>query len=178
MVSKIIPAVRVEIKQSTLLKGQVGVFAVRPLKKGSIIFCGEHFSKGSMIPWKEFSRFDQITKQKILDFCPATPEGFFAPHDFNYLSIAWYLNHSCNPNVGFNNQDDFVAIRNIKKGEELCWDYGYDECNPRFKMKCFCGQIDCRGYITGNDWEKLSKDKQRYFYFSPKLKQYLSKQKI
>jgi len=168
----------IEIKPSKILKNEVGVFVTRNIKKDSVLVDAKHFSDIIRIKWKEFKKFDPITRKKIIDFCPATPEGFFAPSDLNYISVAWHLNHGCNPNVGFNKKYDFVAMRNIKKGEELYWDYGFDETNPKFKLKCMCGSKNCRKTITGNDWVKLMNDSRKYSYFSPKLKDFIKKQKL
>lgn len=174
-IDKILPPVRIEIRPSKLLPGEVGMFAVRPLKKDSIVIDAKHYSGLRLISWKDFKKFDAITREKIMGYCPGTPEGFFAPKDLNYLSIAWHMNHSCNPNIGFSANDDFIAMRNIKAGEELCWDYGFDEPNPAFKMSCKCGQRSCRKVVTGNDWKVLMKDKKKYHYFSPRLKKFIAR---
>ncbi len=34
-----------------------------------------------------------------------------------------YINHSCNPNAGFKGQIFMVAMRKIKRGEEITYDY-------------------------------------------------------
>ncbi len=34
-----------------------------------------------------------------------------------------FMNHSCNPNVGYKGQITFVAMRNIRTGEELAFDW-------------------------------------------------------
>jgi hypothetical protein len=134
---QILNPVRIEIRPSKFLKGEVGVFSTRVIPKDGIVIDANHFHDIKFISWKIFNSFDKVTKNKIIGFCPATPDGFYAPTDLNYMSIAWHMNHTCNPNVGFNDKDDFVAMRKIKKGEELSWDYGYDETNPKFKMSCF-----------------------------------------
>lgn len=173
--SKLRPVI-IEIKPSKITKGGVGVFATRQLKKDSVVIPAEHFSNIRFISWKDFKTLDKITKSKVMDYCPATPKGFYAPPDLNFLSIAWHMNHSCNPNIGFNSTDDFVAMRNIKKGEELSWDYGFDESNPKFKMSCVCNSHGCRRKVTGNDWKILMNDKTKYGYFSPKLKGFIKEQ--
>lgn len=67
-----------------------------------------------------------------------------------------YVNHSCNGNAWYENDDLLVAMRDIKKGEEICYDYVLTENNPEFILaeKCLCGGIDCRGIVTGHDWKK------------------------
>ena len=52
-------------------------------------------------------------------------------------------NPACGIEVGFNAVDNFVAMRLIKRGKELCWDYGFAETNPKFRMKCRCGTAVC-----------------------------------
>ena len=94
-------------------------------------------------------------KEKIDNFCIGTPQGFFPPdeYDFNKLSIEWFMNHSCDGNVGFDEWGDFVAIKEIESGNEMTYDYALSESNPLFKMECKCGNKNCRKIITGNDWK-------------------------
>lgn len=72
---------------------------------------------------------------------------------------AKYLNHSCNPNLGVRSCNaegvDFVALRNIKEGEEITFDYAMTEFrhfprpNPQdeFDLTCHCGSQNCRGRL-------------------------------
>lgn len=64
-------------------------------------------------------------------------------------SGAEFINHSCNPNlrVRFHGKRVFyVAIRRIKKGEELTIDYNFDPSDdPVF---CLCKTKQCRGTIN------------------------------
>src|SRR3989338_2964153 len=172
-----LPYVRIEIRQSTMIPQQIGLFSLRKVSGGEVLIDASVYSDIHLLPKESFDSLDQITKQKILGFCPSGPDGFDIPTDLNCISIAWYMNHSCNPNIGFNDSYDFVAIRNIDEGEELSWDYGYDEHNPDFKMNCLCGSEKCRKIITGNDWKILMKDGGKYPFFSPKLKEFINIQK-
>jgi hypothetical protein len=73
---------------------------------------------------------------------------------------AKYINHSCAPNCEIENDGEhiwIVAIRDIKKGEELFYNYGYDmedfEDTP-----CRCGAENCIGYIVGEQhWSEVKK---------------------
>lgn len=60
---------------------------------------------------------------------------------------AYYLNHSCNPNSGIRDKVVIVAMRDIKKGEEITLDYSITEADPNWKMKCKCGNRNCRSII-------------------------------
>jgi len=151
----------------------VGVFAVRQISKGQIIAEGVNEKDyHDLVPWQKIKFLDDDIKKKINDFCLGTPEGFFPPedNDFNKLSIEWHMNHSCNGNVGFNENSDFVVIRDIEKGEELTYDYGLAESNPKFSMKCKCGKSNCRHLITGNDWKDSGFSKKNLDHMLPKLR--------
>ncbi len=45
------------------------------------------------------------------------------PKNFNQLTPSWYLNHSDHPNVAFDSNDEFFALRDIRANEELTVDY-------------------------------------------------------
>jgi hypothetical protein len=71
-----------------------------------------------------------------------------------------YLNHSCDPNVGVLGFFDFVAMRDIKAGEELTTDYAMqDDSNWVVPGgACLCGSEKCRGDIV--PYRKLSDDEK------------------
>ncbi len=79
--------------------------------------------------------------------------------------IKLYNNHSCSPNCGMRGDIVFVAINNIKKGEELVVDYAFID-NEDYRFRCNCGSADCRKIITGFDWQIESVQKKynkKYF---------------
>ena len=76
--------------------------------------------------------------------------------DLKY-NTARLINHSCNPNCEVDGKGLklwIIAIRDIKIGEELSYDYGfgYDEDYKQFV--CKCGAKNCVGYIVreGSRW--------------------------
>lgn len=78
---------------------------------------------------------------------------------------AHLLNHSCDPNLGIKRNQfggyNFAAIRTIKPGEELCWDYAMTEYISIAVNYCRCGSQHCRKTIRG--WKCLSGTlKKRY----------------
>jgi len=144
----------VEIRPSTMLPGQVGLFAARPLRKGDIVVPASDFSE-ILVPLTVIRRADAITRRKIHAHCGHTPTACWLPRhrDLNRLSIQWYMHHSCNPNVGFDQRNNFVALRPLAAGEELVHDFGALHDNPRWRMNCNCGESTCRHIITGKDWQ-------------------------
>ena len=167
------PKVLIELRPSKVAKGGVGVFAVTNIRKGERIAGGINEEDYKLLnAWDNLKRFDRDVRNKIRDFCIGTPQGFIPPEDldFNKLSIEWYFNHSCNGNVGFNESGDFVASKNIKKGDELTYDYGLAESNPSFRMACKCDAKNCRQIITGNDWKKEEFRRKNLGYMLPRLR--------
>lgn len=162
MGEKIITQVEMIILRETIIKlapsdiAGIGVFAAKDISKGEIIADGIHEEDyKSLVLWSQVTGFDKDLKESIKSFCIGTPEGFFPPPEgsFDNLSVEWYINHSCAGNIGFNNTGDFTALRDIKKGDELTYDYGLAESNPDFSMICDCGSPNCRRLISGNDWK-------------------------
>lgn len=79
-----------------------------------------------------------------------------------------YLNHSCDPNLGFVGQIAFHAMRDIAAGEELSFDYATGD-DDDWAMDCTCGSACCRKRITGHDW-KIPELQHKYAdWFSPYL---------
>jgi uncharacterized protein len=131
-----------------------GAFATRDIKKGERIveYKGEHISN------KEADRRYPIPKpgehhhtflfELDDDTCvDASRHG----------NSARFINHSCDPNCEPEIEDGHIyihALKNIKKGEELVYDYHYilDEPHSAATKKlypCACGAANCRGTILG-----------------------------
>lgn len=75
---------------------------------------------------------------------------------------ARFINHSCETNCEAVNYDDeevwIEATRDIKKGDELSYNYGFDE--PDAYFPCFCGSKNCRGWIVSEDYEFSEGEKE------------------
>ena len=102
----------------------VGVFAIRPIKKGTHIFHGDD----DEIVWVEKSQLRGLPreiKRLYQDFSIVRRKGnvYGCPENFNRLTVAWYLNCSPHPNVRCDAEYRFFALRDIEAGEELTVDY-------------------------------------------------------
>ena len=77
----------------------------------------------------------------------------------NYI-ISWdiekYLNHSCNSNRLTTGYGFEIAVRDIKRDEELTDDYG--ALNMDYDFHCKCGSHNCRSSISRRDFKKYSKE--------------------
>ena len=65
-----------------------------------------------------------------------------------------FINHSCEPNMGFKAAGVFVAMRDIKRGDELTADYSMSEINDygyNWTIECLCKIRSCRKKISNTD---------------------------
>jgi SET domain-containing protein len=97
----------------------------------------------------------------------------YTPIHRDQLSIAEYLNHSCDPNCGFRGQLDLVAIRNIERGDEISIDYAMAVTTDLFlfKTRCMCNAVACRKRLTSNDWKIPALQKRYRGYFQPYIQE-------
>ncbi|KAF7829798.1 histone-lysine N-methyltransferase ASHH2 isoform X1 [Senna tora] len=73
-------------------------------------------------------------------------------------NLGRFINHSCDPNcrtekwmVNGEICIGLFALRDIKQGEEVTFDYNYVRVFGAAAKKCHCGSPLCRGYIGGGD---------------------------
>ena len=74
---------------------------------------------------------------------------------------ARYINHSCDPNCEVHKTSRtiwIVALRDLKAGEELAFNYGY-ELDDEMAQPCTCGAEHCCGYILAPQYQGVVKHK-------------------
>ncbi len=79
-----------------------------------------------------------------------------------------YSNHSCNANLGMRGEITFVALRDIRAGEELTHDWATTD-DDDYSVQCNCGSAQCRGTLTGKDWQRPGLQERYAGYFSAYL---------
>ncbi len=80
-----------------------------------------------------------------------------------------YINHSCDPNLGFKDSFSLISMRSISPGEEVTFDYAMCDSEPFDEFICKCGSTACRGKVTGDDWSLADVQKKYNGWFSPYL---------
>jgi SET domain-containing protein len=144
-----------------------GLFAVQAIKKGEIVAVkgGHIFNRKTLEAIQADLGAAEIQISEDLFIGPLTKgerEGSMI-----------FSNHSCDPNIGVRGQVVFVAMRNIKAGEELTHDWAMTD-DDTYEMACHCGAKTCRKIITGKDWRR--KDLQQKYagyiswYLTEKIK--------
>jgi len=86
-----------------------------------------------------------------------------------------YSNHSCNPNLGMRGEITFVAMRDIRTGEELTHDCATTD-DDDYSVECQCGAPNCRQILTGKDWQRAELQKRYAGYFSAYLAEKIARQ--
>ena len=141
-----------------------GIVATKNIKKGTKIieYVGEKVTRA------EGNRRSENRIKKYLNSSKTGSVYIFELNSkfdidgsFSY-NKARYINHSCNPNCEVDIIKDQIwisSIKNIKKGEELNYDYGYEFDKDDYKdHKCKCGSKICIGFIiSSDDWPKYKK---------------------
>jgi hypothetical protein len=145
-----------------------GVFALQDLAEGETLI--EYV--GEVISWDEAQdRHPHDPKDPNHTFYFHVNEDRVIDALFGGNSSRW-INHSCNPNCEADEDNDRIfikAIRNIKAGEELNYDYGLIIDEPYTKKlkaeyPCWCGAKNCRGTLLSpkerKDTPKTPKQKK------------------
>jgi SET domain-containing protein len=126
-----------------------GVYAIRPIKEGDTVL--EY--KGEIITWKKAQRLHpHDPNQPNHTFYFHLDDGHVIDAKYRGNSARW-INHSCEPNLEANQEGYRVfltALRDIKVGEELSYDYGLMiDGRKTQKLKkeyaCLCSAANCRG---------------------------------
>ena len=111
---------------------------------------------------------ERISKAESLRRCEVNNESIFALNSEQDLdgNVAWnparLINHSCTPNCEAQMEDEriwIVARRDIRPGEEITFNYGYDLEDYR-DYPCRCGSPDCVGYIVAEEFSEHVRARQ------------------
>jgi len=144
------------IIKDVLNKGR-GVFANRDFKKGEVVIVGQPIE----IPKSRTMTSLQVDWDKHVELDEP----------------ACVTNHSCDPNLGVRNNTydgyTFHALREIKSGTELTWNYNTTEYISIAVSTCHCGAHNCRGKTLGF---KFLEDEIRNLYGNY-IANYLKEQK-
>src|SRR6476660_10058424 len=137
-----------------------GLFATTEITKGEIVA-----AKGGHIVDRKTLR-DKITPRLGPVEIQIDDDLFIAPvtDEERELSML-YSNHSCYPNLGMRGEITFVAMRDIRAGEELTHDWAMTD-DDDYSLMCNCGVPDCRKILTGKDWQRPDLQRRYAGYFS------------
>jgi uncharacterized protein len=153
---------------ASLIEGR-GLLAVAPISAGELVAI-----KGGHIVTTDALR---ALPERLQNSEIQIADGFHlvALENDEYEPVMLFINHSCEPNVGFAGNIVLVAMRDVSPGEELTTDYAlFDDYDGQ--MECRCGTPSCRGSIDGRDWQRPDLQRRYGSYFSSYLLSRMSRQ--
>ncbi len=149
-----------KIKKSKIDKN--GLYANRDIKKGTKII--EY--KGKIISVKQSETDPKFDNGRAI-YLFNLNKKYDLDGDFKF-NTARLINHSCDPNCevfGSGLKVFVYAMKNIKKGDELSYDYGFSYDSDYKQFPCKCRSKNCIGFIVreGSRWRiKRLKKKSNY----------------
>lgn len=122
----------------------MGIFARRDIPQGSCVieYLGERVSKAESLRRRKQGNFfvfivtDQFDLDGAVEWNPAR-----------------FINHSCTPNCDAQMEEEhiwIIARRDIRAGEELSFNYGYDLQDYEDHL-CRCGSPECLGFMVAEE---------------------------
>ena len=136
-----------------------GLYAATNIKKNTKII--EY--KGKIITVKETETNPKFDNDKAI-YLFNLNKKYDLDGDFKY-NTARLINHSCDPNCevdGVGLKLWIYAVKDIKKNEELTYDYGFSFDKDYKDFPCRCGAKKCVGFIVNSQsrW-RIKKSKKR-----------------
>mgnify|MGYP003952485609 CR=1 FL=1 len=122
-----------------------GIYAIEPIHKGSIVWAPEE--NAQILSWTAICNLPKSQKESFLKY------GFQCGDDqfSNPCDISRHINHSCNPNCGWNPYFRLVAIKDILASEQATYDYSSNDFDIPFRFECNCQELNCRLIISNRD---------------------------
>jgi len=147
------------VKKSNIDRNGKGLYATQDIKEGTRIidYVGKIITKKQT---EESERFDNSKPIYLFNL----NNRYDLDGDVK-SNIARLINHSCSNNCDYEGKGLklwVVAIKNIKKNEELTCDYGFSYDSDYKQFPCKCSSKNCVGYIVreGSRWRINNKFKK------------------
>lgn len=124
------------------------IYVAETGRMGKGVFAAKDFEPEEPILYIE----GEVVETDTLWECAEDVQDHWFPFDHNryvFPQAPWtFLNHSCEPNAGIKNNRLIIAIRSIRKGDQVFIDYAMNS-NDDWTMECHCCSDRCRK-IVGN----------------------------
>jgi len=153
----------IEVREVTFAgEKHSGLYASEFIPKGTVIYENDPLElETRSITRADLNLIDDGTRKRWWIYCWQLEENRYSgPRLDMNLDDALprdalnYLNHSCDPNVGYDGDDCLVALRDIHQNEAITYDYAMSETDPEAfpEFECECNSYNCRGVIKPTDY--------------------------
>lgn len=117
---------KLRLKPSKVCDG-VGLFSIMEIKEGEVIL-DDVTADDVYIWWDEIPDLREEVKNYLNSMCNSDRDGLYLSRTPNNINLAYFVNHSDNPNVFHDLElDRFIAIKDIGVDEEIVCVYNEDE---------------------------------------------------
>lgn len=152
-----------------------GLFTTYDINAGELI-CN---LQGEIITIPELKRRYSKGIERICDPIQVS-ERLYLDLDKPYV----YLNHSCEPNAAIVKDVTLMALKHIKRNEEITFDYSTTEwtCDKfggdfkEWDMDCNCGTSKCRGIVT--QFSLLPQKVRMYYHARSALQDFILRKSV
>jgi hypothetical protein len=132
----------IQVRDQDTIQGR-GLFASRLLPEGTIL-------------WRLTEAPGTYVTPAQLRQLPETEQNLAYWHRDRYFLAAdgsEYMNHSCDPNTPWVDDETLAASCDILPDQEITFDYATSDVHVwwRAKWACRCGAPSCRRFVTGRD---------------------------
>ncbi|PJZ71485.1 SET domain-containing protein-lysine N-methyltransferase [Leptospira perolatii] len=153
------------IERRTNKFGENGIFASAPIAKGTLLFSYSEWIEDEEFGWSvlsvpEVEALPESEREIFMKYGYDVDFGLMTgPSGSEFVvNNSNFMNHSCNPNMWYDQNDNIIAKRDIEVGEELTIDYANFVVNFDQTFECRCGAQSCRKFIRKDDWKLLLPD--------------------
>lgn len=136
-----------------------GLFALAPMSAGEIVAV----KGGHIIDTATLNTLPERLRESDVQIADGLHLAAVTEAEYNPVML--FINHSCEPNVGFAGNIVLVTMRDITAGEELTTDYALFDDHAE-AMRCSCAAPRCRGMVSGKDWQLPELQRTYGSYFS------------
>ncbi|HEY4495184.1 MAG TPA: SET domain-containing protein-lysine N-methyltransferase [Candidatus Paceibacterota bacterium] len=148
---------------------------IKETKCGKGVFTGRSFKKSELLFYcdGEVKNFDEVNSGNCDEgHCIQTAKDkYILALEDGFL---YFINHSCNPNSAYkveNGKAIFIALKDIRNGEELVFDYSTSMNEDRWELDCACGSPNCRGRIR--DFKYLPENLKKFYLDSEAVPEFV-----
>lgn len=136
-----------------------GLFATEPIGAGEVVAV----KGGHIVTTRQLRELPDPLPNSEIQIADGLHLAAVSPEE--YEPVMLFINHSCEPNVGFARNIVLVAMRDVSADEELTTDYAlFDDYDGQ--MTCHCNTASCRRVIDGRDWRRGDLQRRYQGYFS------------
>lgn len=139
-----------------------GVFTSKAINCGDSIYLLD----GVTVTLSESVRRILLKKELPDDPLQVGRRTYLDLDDFSRL-----FNHSCDPTAGIRQRSELFALRDIKAGEQITYDYSATISPTVWSMKCRCGSPICRKII--GDIRSIPPEQLQHYKKSCAIQRYM-----